>query len=248
MTWILDLDGVVWLGSTPIPGAVEAITALRSAGNTVVFVTNFSASPIAELHDKLRRFGIDAGDDVITSSMAVATLVQSGERVLLCAGAGVREALEARHIDVVDRGPADAVIVGYHTTFDYERMRVASTAVREGARLLATNDDATYPSADGLRPGTGAILAGIERASGQRAVIAGKPYAPMVALLRERHGPEGTMVGDRPDTDGRLARALGYRWALVLSGVTTSLEPAPDPRPDVVAASLAALVDQELGA
>ncbi len=248
VAWILDLDGVVWLGDTLIPGAVEAVAALRAAGETVTFATNFSAKPVAELDDKLERFGIDGRGDVVTSAMAVATLVEAGERVLLCAGAGVREALEGRGADVVDSGPVDSVVVGYHATFDYGRMRIASTAVRQGARLLATNDDATYPSADGLLPGTGAILAGIERASGAKAVIAGKPYAPTVALLRERCGFTGTMVGDRPDTDGRLARALGYRWALVLSGVTTSLDPAPDPVPDVVAASLKELVDAHIGA
>lgn len=246
MVWILDLDGVVWLADTMITGAADAITALRRAGHTVAFATNFSASTIADFDAKLLRFGIEAQGDVVTSAMAVATLVEPGERVLLCAGAGVREALEGRRVEIVDDGPADAVVVGYHNTFDYERLRVASTATRQGARLLATNDDATYPSADGLLPGTGAILAGIERASGVKAVVAGKPYAPTVALIEKRYGRVGTMVGDRPDTDGRLARALGYRWALVLSGVTTSLDPAPDPEPDVVAASLKELVDREL--
>lgn len=246
MVWILDLDGVVWLADTMIPGAADAIAALREAGHTVAFATNFSASTIAEFDDKLRRFGIAGEDDVVTSAMAVATLVEPGERVLLCAGAGVREALVARDVEIVEDGPADAVVVGYHSTFDYERMRVASDAARQGARLLATNDDATYPSADGLLPGTGAILAGIERASGMKAVVAGKPYEPTVALIKKRYGPEGTMVGDRPDTDGRLARALGYRWALVLTGVTTSLDPAPDPEPDLIAASLSELVDREL--
>ncbi|MDQ6695844.1 MAG: HAD-IIA family hydrolase [Actinomycetota bacterium] len=246
MVWILDLDGVVWLADTLIPGAAEAIAALRAAGHTVAFATNFSAGTIGEFDQKLRRFGIEPDGDVVTSAMAVATLVEPGERVLLCAGAGVREALAARNVEIVEDGPADAVVVGYHHTFDYERMRVASTAAREGARLLATNDDATYPSADGLLPGTGAILAGIERASGVKAVVAGKPYAPTVALIEQRYGREGTMVGDRPDTDGRLARALGYRWALVLTGVTTSLDPTPDPAPDLIAPSLAVLVDREL--
>jgi HAD superfamily hydrolase (TIGR01450 family) len=246
MPWILDLDGVVWLGGTAIPGAVEAIALLRRAGETVAFATNFSASTTAQLDAKLAQFGIGDHDDVITSAMAVATLVEPGERVLLCAGAGVREALDARGAVVVDEGPADAVVVGYHASFDYARMSVAATAAREGARLLATNDDATYPSPDGLLPGTGAILAGVERASGVKAIVAGKPYAPTVALIRDRYGPTGTMVGDRPDTDGRLARALGYRWALVLSGVTASIDPAPDPEPDVVAPSLRELVDREL--
>ncbi len=245
MAWIIDLDGVVWLGDTPIAGSAEAVLTLRAAGETIAFATNFSASPVAELHAKLARLGIDGCGDVVTSAMAVASLVEPGERVLVCAGPGVREALDERHADAVDHGPADSVVVGYHPSFDYERMRVAADAVRAGARLLATNDDATYPSSGGLLPGTGAILASIERASGAAAVVAGKPYRPMADLLADRYGQNGTLVGDRPDTDGRLARVLGYRFALVLSGVTTSLEPPPDPVPDVVAANLGELVAQE---
>ena len=167
--------------------------------------------------------------------------------MLLVGGPGVREALEARGVEVVDDGQADAVVVGLHPTFDYERMRIASTAVRRGARLLATNDDATYPTADGLLgraparswPASSGPAARWPRSPASRT-------APMVDLLRARYGPNGTMVGDRPDTDGRLARALGYRWALVLSGVTSSARPAPDPEPDVVAPTLADLVTSEL--
>lgn len=248
MTWILDLDGVVWLGGAAIPGAAEAVRALADSGEVLVFVTNFSASPVRELHQKLADLGIDGCGDIITSATAVASLVAPDERVLLCAGAGVAEALTERGAEVVDDGPADSVVVGYHRTFDYERMRVAADAVRHGARLLATNDDATLPSEQGLLPGTGAILVSVERASGCQALVAGKPYGPMVDLLARRYGALGTVVGDRPDTDGRLACALGYRFALVLSGVTTSLEPQPDPRPDDVSASLAELVDRELRA
>lgn len=247
MAWILDLDGVVWLADMPVPGAAEAVRALRAAGEVVVFATNYSASQVAEIEAKLERLGIDASGDVVTSAMAAAALVEPGERVLLCAGPGVREALEDRGVEVVLDGRADVVMVGLDRAFDYERMRIAASAVRGGARLLATNDDATYPTADGLVPGAGAILAGIERASGTSAVVAGKPYPPMADLLRSRYGATGTLVGDRPDTDGRLARVLGYRWALVLSGVTTSLDPPPDPVPDVTAPTLAALVADELG-
>jgi 4-nitrophenyl phosphatase len=116
--------------------------------------------------------------------------------------------------------------------------------VRDGARLLATNDDATYPTPDGLIPGGGAILAGVSTAAGVAPEVAGKPHRPMAALVRDRVGDEGVMVGDRPDTDGRFAVALGYRFALVLSGVTTTLP--VEPAPDSVAVDLATLVDQEL--
>lgn len=238
----LDLDGVVWLGDEPITGAAAAIARLRSVGEPVVFCTNMGMRPVAEVEAKLARHGIPADGAVITSAMAAAGLVEPDERVLVCAGPGVREAVERRGAVPVREGPADAVVVGLHLDFDYERLRSAATAVLGGARLLATNDDATYPTADGPIPGGGAIVAAIERATGVRATVAGKPYAPMVELVRARLGPDGVMVGDRPETDGLFAAALGYRFALVLSGVTTSTE-GEVPLPDVVAPDLAAAVD-----
>ncbi|HEY4375626.1 MAG TPA: HAD-IIA family hydrolase [Acidimicrobiales bacterium] len=246
MTWVLDLDGVVWRGDEPVPGSADAIADLRAAGEEVAFATNFSFSRASDIEAKLEAQGVPAQGAVVTSAMAAARLVEPGERALLVAGPGAREALEARGIDVVTEGLADVVVVAWHRDFTYERMAVATTAVRAGARLVATNDDATYPTADGILPGGGAILASIERASGVTATVAGKPYQPTVDDLLDRYGPEGTMVGDRPDTDGRLARALGYRWALVLSGVTTEADLPVEPAPDVVASDLAALVREAL--
>jgi len=246
MAWALDLDGVVWLGEEVIPGAPEAIARLRSAGEALAFVTNNSFGPRSLVEAKLARMGIDPGDDVVTSAMAAARLVAPGETVLLCAGPGAREELEARGATVVEDGDADAVVVGFHRTFDYERMRIASTAVRRGARLLATNDDATYPTPEGVIPGGGSILASIVTATGQAPIVAGKPYPPMVDVVRARLGPTGVMVGDRPDTDGRFAVAMGYDFALVLSGVTTADDLPVDPTPALVAADLSTLVDEYL--
>lgn len=242
--WVLDLDGVVWLADTPIPGAAAAVERLRAAGERVVFVTNNSNGTVATVEAKLDAQGIPAAGDVVTSATVAATLVEPGTRVLVCGGDGVREAVEARGATVVDDGDADVVVVGFHRDFDYERMRIAADAARRGARLIATNDDATYPTPDGPIPGAGSILAGIERASGQRATVAGKPYAPMADHLRALLGPTGTVVGDRADTDGRLARELGWRFVLVLTGVTTAADLPVDPAPDLVAPDLAAAVDQ----
>jgi len=157
----------------------------------------------------------------------------------------VVEAVEQRGAVPVVEGEADAVLVGFHREFDYERMRIAATAVRLGARLLATNDDATYPTPDGPIPGGGAILAAVERATGARATVAGKPHPPMADLVRSRLGSDGVMIGDRPETDGAFAVALGYRFALVLSGVVSSGE-GVEPRPDLIAADLATAVDRLL--
>jgi 4-nitrophenyl phosphatase len=243
--WALDLDGVVWLGDQPIAGAAEAVHALVDRGDAVVLVSNNSSQTLDDYRAKLARVGLPATADLVTSATAAATLVAAGERVLVCGGPGIDEAVAARGATPLandrDHTGVDVVVVGFHRDFDYERLRRAAAAVRAGARLVATNDDATYPTPEGVIPGGGAILAAVERATGVTAVVAGKPYAPIVDLVRARLGAAGTMVGDRPDTDGRFARALGWRFALVLSGVTVSAEGA-DPEPDVVAADLASLV------
>jgi HAD superfamily hydrolase (TIGR01450 family) len=239
MGWVFDLDGVIWRGDTAVPGAAEAITGLIERGDDVVFVSNMSANPVGEVEAKLARFGIDGRGRVITSALAAAELIQPGERVLACAGRGVVEAVEARGATVVADGSADVVVVGYHTDFNYQRMTAAARAVMGGARFIATNDDATYPTADGLVPGNGAIVASIATATGATPVVAGKPHRPICDLVRRRAGATGTVVGDRPDTDGGFARALGYRFVLVLSGVTTAGDLPVEPPPDAVAADAA---------
>ena len=226
---LCDLDGVVWLAHVPIPGSPEAIARLRASGRRVVFVTNNSSAVVADQEAALAAVGIPATGDVLTSAMAAAALVEPGERVLVAGGPGVVEALERRGaIPVAGDDPAgvdvDVVMVGFHRTFDYERMRIATTAVMNGARLLATNDDATYPTPDGPIPGGGAILAGIVTASGRHPVIAGKPYAPMAdavrALVGDLPSERLLVVGDRASTDGEFAVTMRCPYALVRSGVT----------------------------
>jgi len=242
MAWVLDLDGVVWLAEQPIDGAAAAVERLRARGDRVLFATNNSWARLEDQEAKLDRMGIPAAGDVVTSAMAAATLVDAGERVLVCGGPGVVQAVGARGAEPVAEGDAAAVIVGFHRDFDYERLRIAATAVRRGARLVATNDDATYPTPDGLIPGGGALVAAVAYAAGVPPVVAGKPHRPMADLIRALAGGEGTVVGDRPETDGAFAAALGYRFALVLTGVTGEADLPVEPAPDVVAASLADLV------
>ena len=249
-----DLDGVVWRGDEPIPGAGAAISVLRDAGFRVVFVSNNSSQPVAEVAGKLAAAGVPASsDDVVTSAVSAATLLASaldpGSPVLACAGPGVVEALEAAGLRPVTREPAAAVVVGFHREFDYDELVRASAAVRNDARFVATNLDATYPVPGGMIPGSGAIAAAIATASGRSPEVAGKPERPMVDLIRARVGSSGLVVGDRPSTDGALADALGWPFALVLSGVTQRDAPPggesiPEPPPPFVAADLAALVPQ----
>lgn len=260
---LCDLDGVIWLAHQPITGSVDAIARMRAAGHRVLFVTNNSALRVADQEATLAGLGIPAAGDVLTSAGAAALLVEPGERVMVCGGPGIIEALTRRGAEAVDvreesADPAgatrsgtgfDAVMVGFHRTFDYEGMRRASAAVRGGARLIGTNDDATYPTPDGPIPGGGAILAGIAMASGVDPIVAGKPYAPMASLVRVVTGLDdlahAVMVGDRPDTDGRFATTLGCRYAHVWSGVTPA-GAVFEPTPWLEGLNLAAVVDQIL--
>ncbi len=253
MAWALDLDGVIWRGTEPIPGAAAAVQRLRAEGAALAFVTNNSYGRRADVAAKLASHGIEAGDDIISSAMAAATQVQPGERALICGGPGIAEALAERGVEAIDAGePAaadavvDVVVVGFHRSFDYQRMTTAMAAVRRGARLLGTNDDATYPTATGEIPGSGAILASVVTASGVVPVLAGKPHQPIADLVRDRLGDDGLMVGDRPDTDGLFAVALGWRFGLVLSGVTHADDLPCEPVPDRVTPDLAAMVEAEL--
>ncbi|MEI7593709.1 MAG: HAD-IIA family hydrolase [Actinomycetes bacterium] len=251
MAWLLDLDGVVWRGDTPIAGAVQSVERLREVGETVWFVSNNARSTHQAMVEKLHRHGIDPFDELVTSPMAAATLIEPGERILVCGGPGITEAVVGRGAEAIDAVQSvtdvNAVMVGLHVEFDYQRLSHACTALQSGARLIATNDDMTYPGSNGLLPGAGAILAAVVAASGVLPVIAGKPYGPMVALLRRLAGSSGTVVGDRADTDGRLARALGFQFGLVYSGVTSESDLPVEPQPDVSAVDLLTLVNRLVG-
>lgn len=225
----------------PIPGSVEAIAALRGRGHRVLFVTNNSSAVVADQESKLASIGIPALGGVCTSAQAAGSLLRPGERVLVAGGPGVCEAVEAAGAEIVDHD-VETVIVGYHNTFDYWSMSRAATAVRSGARLIGTNDDATYPTPTGPIPGGGAILAAIATAAGVQPLVAGKPYSPMGDYVRGVLGMDDLsavwMVGDRDSTDGAFARAIGARYAHVLSGVSGNAATCESP-PDLVCADLA---------
>ena len=250
---LCDLDGVVWLMHQPIPGSVNAIESLRNAGHRVLFVTNNSFSVVADQEKALAKIGIDAHKDVVTSSQAAGALLHKGERVLLGGGPGAVEAIEnagavlAGRSDDHTHGDAsthdtrsgvdseiDVVMVGYHATFDYRGLTRLSHAVRNGARLIATNDDATYPTPHGLIPGGGSILAAVAAASGVEPVIAGKPHKPMADLVRHVLGIDDLsnawMVGDRPSTDGLFAQTVGCKFAQVLTGISSLSDVNDDAR------------------
>lgn len=247
-TWVVDLDGVVWLAEEPIPGSAQAVEQLRAAGARVLFATNNAAPSVAELLGRLNRAGIEvAPDDLVTSAQAAAMMLDPGSTAFPCAEGGVVEALEQRGVTVVTEGPADAVVVGWTRRFDFELLAATATLVRGGARFIGTNEDATHPTPERLLPGSGALLAAVATAAQATPEVAGKPHEAMVALVRLRADDAVLVVGDRPSTDGALARKLGLPFALVRSGVTRDGREPMVVTPDEEAEDLAALVRRRLG-
>ena len=250
---ILDLDGCVWVGDEPTPGAVEAVEALRSAGKRVAFVTNDPRRAGEDYVAKLWRIGIRASlDDVVTVGGAMQHVLaeRHAGRTAFVIGT------ESMHRHVTDAGlrvmngtdlasRAEVVVVAGTDDLVHDDLRNAVLALSRGADFLATSRDPTYPTPEGPWPGTGAILAAVEYASGRRAAIVGKPEPQLFATALDRLGPGRTLVvGDRLDADVAAAARAGIDAALVLTGGTSAeeAETAPEPRPAFVAETLAALV------
>jgi HAD superfamily hydrolase (TIGR01450 family) len=247
-TWVIDLDGVIWLAGEPIGDVGGAVESLRDAGVRVVFATNNSAPTKAEFHKRLANCGITTTDaDLLSSADVAAEMLPVGSTALVVADDGVREALAARGVTVVESGSADAVVVGWTRSFTFDSIDQAARAVRAGARLIGTNEDPTHPTPHGLSPGCGALLAAVATAAETTPEVAGKPHVPTADAIRARAKDLSMMVGDRPSTDGALAQQLGIPFALVLSGVTAASAVPTNPAPHAVAPDLAALVQSMLG-
>jgi len=243
---LLDLDGVVYVGPDAVPGVPAALAAARDAGMRLAFVTNNAARTPEEVAAHLTELGVQAApSDVITSSQAAATVVaelfEAGARVLPVGGPGVAAALAAAGLTVVDRAEDDpvAVVQGYGREVGWAQLAEAVVAVRNGARHVATNTDATIPSPRGPLPGNGALVGVVRAVTGVDPLVTGKPDPAMHAECVRRTGARRPLVvGDRLDTDIEGARAAGAACLLVLTGVTdprTLLAAVPEHRPDLLA-------------
>jgi glycerol-1-phosphatase len=250
---LLDLDGVVYVGPDAVPGVPEALAVAREGGMRLGFVTNNAARSPEEVAGHLSDLGIPATpDEVITSSQAAASVVAAmlgaRARVLPVGGPGVAAALRAAGLTVVgtaEDGP-DAVVQGYGREVGWAQLAEAVVAVRNGARHIATNTDATIPSPRGPLPGNGAMVRVVREVTGREPLVTGKPDPAMHAECVRRTGAERPLVvGDRLDTDIEGAHRAGAASLLVFSGVTDPallLAAGPLHRPDLISADAGGLL------
>lgn len=229
--FLIDLDGVVYVGDQLTIGAAATIEELRRRGKAILFVTNDPRGSRDMYAARLTALGVPAHpDDVLTASSVTASVIADGRTsrssaYVIGSAALKREILDAG-VDVVhgaDGEKAEIVVVGGHDEFSYSELRTATRALHRGALFFATGRDATFPMPGGPWPATGAILAAVETAAGRPAVVIGKPAPYMFAAARSLlPAPKRlAMVGDRLDSDIEGGRQAGFGTVLVLTGDTS---------------------------
>lgn len=221
------MDGVLVHEGRAIPGAADFIRALRDAGRPFLVLTNNSIFTPRDLAARLRASGLDVPEERIwTSALATAEFVaqqKPGGSAYVIGEAGIITALHEKGFIMTDRNP-DFVIVGETRTYSFEQVTTAIRLIAAGARFVATNPDATGPSADGIIPATGAIAALMTKATGLEPYVVGKPNPMMFRSALNKigaHSEETGMIGDRMDTDIVAGMEAGLHTVLVLTGIAT---------------------------
>jgi phosphoglycolate/pyridoxal phosphate phosphatase family enzyme len=259
---LVDFDGVVWVGKEPVPGSPEALNALREAGKRLVFLTNNPSKVPADYAERLGELGVEgiAPEQVVTAGVVAARLAREaageGGKVFVVGAPALKQLIAGSGLELIGEGePAEAaaVVVSAHVDFDYRELRGAKRAIDAGATLVGSSRDKTMPMTGGEWPGSGAVLAAVETATGAVAEIAGKPERHMFEIgLEAMDGVDRgrvAMVGDRLSSDIAGGHGAGLATILVLSGTSGTgagggserIEDA-NPAPDHVVADLAAIV------
>ncbi len=251
--FLIDMDGVIYRGHEMIPGADTFVRKLLEQEIPFLFLTNNSQRTGRDVATRLRRMGIPVEErHIFTCAMATARFLAHqkphGTAFIIGEG-GLTQALHHNGYSIVDSDP-DYVVVGEGRTFTFEHIEKAVRMIVGGAKLVATNPDPNCPTSEGLRPGCGAIVAMLERATGIDAFSVGKPSPVMMRAARKELGlsaEETVMIGDTMETDILGGVQMGYRTVLVLSGGTSEADLSRFAyRPDVIVPSIAELCEQEL--
>lgn len=251
---ILDMDGVIWKGDTPIGDLPATFKRIRERGLKFVFATNNGTKTPEEYRQKLAELGVEIdASQIVTSALGIGFMLSQrflrGTKIFVIGEDGIRLALEEKGFEILsmENAPeAEAVVMGIDRGITFQKVVEATLLVRAGIPFYTTNTDRTFPTPRGEIPGSGAWLSVITSATGVEPIVAGKPFPYLMELSLEKLGTkkdETLVVGDRLETDIAAGQSVGCPTALVLSGVSTQ-EQADEwmPKMDLVAGSLAELV------
>lgn len=229
---LLDMDGVLYRGDTPLPGVGDLLALCERRKIAYACVTNNSTLTPEQYQQKLANMGITMpAARVITSSTATRRYLEHefghGTPAFHIGMRGLREALYGDGYFVYEERSPQLVVSGLDTEVTYQKLKIATLAIRAGARYVATNPDFTLPTDEGLVPGSGSIIALLQTATGVAPTVIGKPEPTMLHTAIEILGANSQrtlVIGDRLDTDIAGAAAAGLASAMVLTGVSTQAE------------------------
>ena len=256
-TMLIDGDGVLWRSSEAIPGLEYFFGVLEQRGINWALLTNNNTHTVNDYVQKLRGFGIDADESMIfTSSTSTAAYLKhrygAGAFVHAVGMKGLIETLEDAGF-VVSSGEemsshdVAAVVAGMDWAITYDKVKIAMRLILSGAEFVATNTDASFPTPDGLNPGTGMVIGALQTVTGIKPVAIGKPERRIYEAAMKRLGADHAktaMLGDRLETDILGAQRCGIGTIVVLTGVTTREQlAASDIRPDLLYESIVELAD-----
>jgi NagD protein len=250
--WLTDMDGVLVHENNALPGAAALLQQWKDQGKPYLVLTNNSMFTPRDLSARLRASGLDVPEAAIwTSALATASFLQQqlpGGRAYVIGEAGLTTALHEAGFIMTDSDP-DYVVVGETRSYSFEAITRAIRLINGGARFIATNPDATGPSAEGPLPATGAVVALITKATGREPYIVGKPNPMMFRSALNRigaHSESTGMIGDRMDTDIVAGIEAGLYTVLVMSGISDEAELLRYPfRPDEILNGVDELVEPE---
>lgn len=236
-TILLDGDGVLWKADTPIPGIKPFFDFLKQKEINWALLTNNNTRTAQDYVDKLRKFGIDADDSVVfTSSTATAAYALQrfgkGAALHVVGMDGLKTTLKEAGFNISfgeDPPPhkVEAVVAGMDRQINHDKIKVAMRLIMAGAEFIATNTDGSFPTPEGMNPGTGMVIGALKATSGREPITIGKPQKAIfeTAMDRFNASPQNTlMVGDRLETDILGASLLGITSVAVLTGVTNQTE------------------------
>ena len=224
--YLMDMDGVLVRGRTPIPGAVEVIRRFNEEETPYLVLTNNPLYTPGDLAHRLQSEGLNVpADRIFTSALATARFLSSQRpngKAFVIGESGLTSAIHALGHVVTDKNPGYVVLCGTQG-HNFAAITQAIRLISEGARFVATNPDASGPSEEGIVPACGAMAALIETASSRSPFFVGKPNPLMMRTALNYlgvHSEDTVMVGDRMDTDIVAGTNSGMATALVLTGVT----------------------------